>query len=42
MAISIVQSWCQRCEYERALNCGYSEMDVVELKDPYLDERYYY
>ena len=41
MSISIVRSWCPRCEYEKGLNCGYSEMDVIELKSYDLDERYY-
>ena len=40
--ISVVRSYCPRCEYERALNCGYDEMDVLELKSYDLDERYYY
>jgi transcription elongation factor Elf1 len=38
---SIVNSYCDRCGYSRALNCGYSEDDVAELQDPFLDERYY-
>lgn len=42
MSIAIVKSHCQRCGNEKGLNCGYNEMDVMELKDPYLDERYYY
>ncbi len=42
MEISVVRSYCHRCEYERALNCGYDEMDVLELKSYDLDERYYY
>jgi len=42
IAISIVKSWCPKCEHNHALNCGYSEMDLMELKDPYLDERYFY
>ena len=42
MSVSVVRSYCQRCEYGKGLNCGYNEMDVMELKDPYLDERYYY
>ena len=41
MAISVVRSWCPRCEESKGLNCGYDEMDLMELKDPYLDERYY-
>ena len=41
MSISIVKSYCPRCEYEKGLNCGYNEMDVMELKDYFLDERYF-
>ena len=41
MSVSVIRLWCPRCEYERALNCGYNEMDLMELKDPYLDERYF-
>ena len=41
MSISVVRSWCPRCEWEKGLNCGYDEMDILELKDPGLDERYY-
>lgn len=41
MARSIVNSYCTECGYGRALNCGYTEMDLMELKDPYLDERYF-
>ena len=42
MERAIVTSYCERCGCERALNCGYSEDDVVELQDPFLDCRYYY
>ena len=42
MERSIVNSYCERCEHGRALNCGYSEYDVIELQDYYLNERYYY
>jgi hypothetical protein len=42
MSISVLRSWCPRCEWGKGLNCGYDEMDLMELKDPYLDERYYY
>ena len=38
---SIVASYCKRCGHGRALNCGYSEDDLSELKDSFLDERYY-
>lgn len=41
MSVSIVQSECPKCQYERGLHCGYNEIDVMELKDPYLDERYF-
>jgi transcription elongation factor Elf1 len=42
MSVSVVRSWCPRCEWNKALNCGYDDMDVAELKDYYLNERYYY
>ena len=42
MEVSIINSYCERCGYGRALNCGYNEDDLIELADPYLDERYYY
>lgn len=38
----IVNSYCDRCGNERALNCGYNEDDVAELQDYFLDCRYYY
>lgn len=41
MERSIVNSYCERCGYGKALNCGYSEDDVTELQDYFLDERYY-
>ena len=41
MSRSIVNSYCEECGNNRALNCGYSEMDLMELRDPYLDERYF-
>lgn len=41
MERSIVNSRCERCGHGRALNCGYSEDDVAELRDTFLDERYY-
>ncbi len=41
MSRSIVDSYCERCENERALNCGYSEDDADILRDYFLDERYY-
>ena len=41
MEKSIVNSYCEQCGYKRALNCGYSEDDAAELKDYFLDERYY-
>ena len=41
MERSIVNSYCEKCGHRRALNCGYSEMDLIELRDPYLDERYF-
>ena len=42
MSVSIVKTYCQQCGYQKGLNCGYNQMDLMELKDPYLDERYYY
>jgi len=42
MSISVVRSWCPRGGWEKGLNCGDDELDLMELKDPYLDERYYY
>lgn len=42
MEKAIVNSYCERCGNERALNCGYSEDDVAELQDYFLDCRYYY
>ena len=42
MGKAIIDSFCEKCEYGRALNCGYSEDDVAELKDYFLNERYYY
>lgn len=41
MERSIVISYCERCEHEKALNCGYSEDDAAELRDYFLDGRYY-
>ena len=41
MEKAIINSTCRKCEHERALNCGYSETDCEELKDPYLDCRYF-
>jgi hypothetical protein len=41
MQISVVNSYCNRCRYNKALNCGYSEDDADELRDYFLDERYY-
>ena len=38
---SIVKASCPECEYMKALNCGHSENDVLELYDPYLDYRYF-
>ena len=42
MACPIIKSHCPTCEYNKGLNCGYNADDVSELKDPYLDSRYYY
>ena len=38
---SIVNSYCERCGYNKALNCGHNEDDVMILRDYFLDERYY-
>lgn len=40
MSVAVVGSYCERCGYNKGLNCGYSEMDVIELMDYFLDERY--
>ena len=39
--ISVVKVECPKCEWLKGLNCGYNETDIMELKDPYLDERYF-
>ena len=39
--IPIVKSICPSCNHDRGLHCGYDETDVAELKDFYLDERYF-
>jgi hypothetical protein len=41
MGKAIVNSYCNRCGNERALNCGYNEDDVVELQDYFLRADYY-
>ena len=41
IGVSIVKSECPRCHHGKGLNCGDNEMDVMELQDPYLDERYF-
>ena len=41
MERSIVNSYCEKCGYKRALNCGYNEDDLSMLSDPYLDRRYF-
>lgn len=38
--LSIIDSVCPRCEYERALNCGNDE-DIYRYYNTNLDERYY-
>lgn len=40
MSVAIVKSYCDRCGYSTGLNCGYNDIDVIELKDYFLDERY--
>ena len=42
MENAIVKTYCERCGYGKSLNCGYSEDDVAELQDPFLDCRYYF
>lgn len=42
MTVSVISSHCPTCRYNKGLNCGYNEDDSYELKDPYLDKRYYY
>ena len=41
ISVSVVRSECPRCHHIRGLNCGNSEMDVMELKDWTLDDRYF-
>ena len=41
LSASVVKSHCKWCGNSKGLNCGYNEMDVMELKDYVLDERYY-
>lgn len=41
MSVSVINSYCTRCGNKKGLNCGYSEIDVIELQDYFLDERYY-
>ena len=38
---SIINVLCPKCEHNHGLNCGHNEMDLIELKDPYLDECYF-
>ena len=38
--MSIINSVCPRCEYERALNCGNKE-DIYSFYNVNLDERYF-
>ena len=38
---SIVKCECPRCQHTKGLHCGYDEMDILELKDWTLDERYF-
>ena len=42
MVRSVVNSYCERCGHNRALNCGYNEDDANLLQDTFLDERYFY
>lgn len=36
MENAIIDSYCERCGHNRALNCGYSEDDAKELQDYFL------
>ena len=38
---AIVNTICPKCSHKRGLNCGQSEDDIAELKDSFLDERYF-
>ena len=38
--VSIINSICPKCEYEKALNCG-SDEDIYRYYNVNLDERYY-
>lgn len=38
---AIVNIVCPKCGYKRGLNCGCNKDDVAELKDSFLDERYF-
>lgn len=42
MEISVMKVCCPNCDGKRAINCGYDDLDVLELKDYFLDKRYYY
>lgn len=39
--LSIINSECTRCGYQRGLNCGNKEEDIYYFYDPGLDERYF-
>lgn len=39
--MAIIRSSCPRCKWGRGYNCGHNELDIAELYDPYLDERYF-
>ena len=41
ISVSIVKSECPKCSHNKGLNCGHSEIDVMELKDWTLDDRYF-
>lgn len=41
MENAIIKSFCPKCGYKKVLNCGYNEMDLMELQDPYLNGRYF-
>ena len=41
IGVSIIKSECPICKHNKGLHCGHDEMDVLELKDWTLDERYF-
>jgi hypothetical protein len=39
--MAVIKSSCPRCKWGKGYNCGDNELDIAELSDPYLDERYF-